>query len=155
MGDCEDVEEGGTLTEATVVERRRTMSAHVGAMQVDLHMPEAGSLKARRAVLNKAIAALRRDLDVSVAQVDATDQWQRASVAVAVVASSPAGVDRVLDRVVAVIERDPRVVVVGVRVDRAPLALDGDPTAGLLEVPRPQPVHPDFGELPAAWPPPS
>lgn len=131
------------------------MGAHVGAMQVDLHMPEAGSLKARRAILNKAIAALRRDLDVSVAQVDATEQWQRASVAVAVVASSPAGVDRVLDRVVAVVERDPRVVVIGVRSDRAPLTLDGDATAGLLDVPRAPTVHPDYGELPSAWPPPA
>ncbi|HKJ54940.1 MAG TPA: DUF503 domain-containing protein [Nitriliruptoraceae bacterium] len=130
------------------------MGAHVGAMQVDLHMPEAGSLKGRRAILNKAIAALRRDLDVSVAQVDATDEWQRASLAVAVVASSPAGVDRVLDRVVAVVERDPRVVVIGVRVDRAPLELDGDPTAGLLDVSRPATVHPEYGQLPSAWPPP-
>ena len=130
------------------------MPAHVGAMQVDLHLPEAGSLKARRAILNKAIAALRRDLDVSVAQVDATEQWQRASLAVAVVASEPAGVERVLDRVVAVVERDPRVVVIGVRVDRAPLHLDGDPTVGLMEVERPPTVHPDYGELPSAWPPP-
>lgn len=130
------------------------MGAHVGAMQVDLHLPEAGSLKARRAILNKAVAALRRDLDVSVAQVDMTEQWQRASLAVAVVASEPAGVDRVLDRVVAVVERDPRVAVIGVRVDRAPLHLDGDPTVGLLEVERAPTVHPEYGELPSAWPPP-
>ncbi len=105
---------------------------HVGAMRVDLHLPEAGSLKGRRAILNKARAALRRDLDVSVAQVDDTQQWQRASLAVAVVDGEAAGVDRVLDRVVAVIERDPRVVVTGVVTDLAVVALDGDPTAGLL-----------------------
>lgn len=128
------------------------MGAHVGAMQVDLHLPEAGSLKGRRAILNKSIAALRRDLDVSVAQVDVTEAWQRASLAVAIVASSPAGVDRVLDRVVAVVERDPRVVVIGVRTDQAPLELDGDPTAGLLDVQRSPTVHPEFGPLPSAWP---
>lgn len=97
----------------------------VGAGRLDLHVPEAGSLKARRAVLNKAIAALRRDLDVSVAQVDDTEQWQRASIAVAVVASTPAGVERVRDRLVAVVERDPRVVVVAHRWDDVDLDLDG------------------------------
>ncbi len=109
------------------------MDVHVGAMRVDLHLPEAGSLKGRRAILNKAKAALRRDLDVSVAQVGDTEQWQRASLAIAVVAGEAAGVDRVLDRVVAVVERDPRVVVTGVVTDLAVVALDGDPTAGLLD----------------------
>ncbi len=108
------------------------MGVHVGAMRVDLHLPEAGSLKGRRAILNKARAALRRDLDVSVAQVDDTQAWQRGSLAVAVVAGEPAGVDRVLDRVVAVIERDPRVVVTGVVEDVAVLDRDRDPTAGLV-----------------------
>lgn len=88
------------------------MGVHVGAMRIDLHLPEAGSLKGRRAILNKARAALQRDLGVAVAQVDDTEQWQRATLAVATVAGSPAGVDRVLDRVVAIVERDPRVVVV-------------------------------------------
>lgn len=124
------------------------MTAHVGAMQVDLHLPEAGSLKGKRAIVNKARAALRRDLDVSVAEVGFQDTWQRASLAVAVVASGPAGVDRVLDRVVAVIERDPRVVVTGVRTDRAPLDLDRDPTVGLVEQGSP------WGDVPPAWPPP-
>lgn len=109
------------------------MDVHVGAMRVDLHLPEAGSLKGRRAILNKARSALRRDLDVSVAQVGDTEQWQRASLAVAVVARDATGVDRVLDRVVAVVERDPRVVVTGVVEDVAVVALDGDPTAGLLD----------------------
>lgn len=109
-----------------------TVDVHVGAMRVDLHLPEAGSLKGRRAILNKARAALRRDLDVSVAQVGDTQVWQRASLAVAVVAADPSGVDRVLDRVVAVVERDPRVVVTGVVADVAFLDLDRDPTAGLL-----------------------
>lgn len=113
------------------------MSAHVGAMQVDLHLPEARSLKGRRAIVNKARAALRRDLDVSVAQVDDTERWDRATLAVAVVASSPAGVDRVLDRVVAVIERDPRVRViaasashVGMEIDDAPDLPTFDPRVG-------------------------
>lgn len=87
---------------------------HVGAMRVDVHLPDAGSLKGKRALLNKTKAALRNDLEVSVAEVGYQDSWQRAALGIGVVAGSPTGVDRVLDRVVAVIERDPRVVVTAV-----------------------------------------
>ncbi len=80
-------------------------------MRVDILLPGVDSLKGKRALLNKAKAALTRDLGVSVAEVGYQDLWQRAALGVAVAASSVTGADRVLDRVVAVVERDPRVVV--------------------------------------------
>lgn len=86
-------------------------AVHVGMMRVDLHLPGVDSLKGKRAVLNKAKAALVRDLGVSVSEVGYQDLWQRGALGVAVAASSITGADRVLDRVVAVIERDPRLVV--------------------------------------------
>lgn len=108
-------------------------SVHVGAMRVELHLPAITSLKGKRAVLNRARAALRNGLDVSVAEVGFQDTWQRAALAVATVASTAAGVDRVLDRVIAVIERDRSVVVTGVATDADVLDLDDlDLTAGLL-----------------------
>lgn len=106
---------------------------HVGAMRVDVHLPGVGSLKGKRAVLNRAKAALRNELQVSVAEVGHRDSWQRSALAVGVVAGEASGVDRVLHRVVAVVERDPTVVVTGAAsmVDVFD-ADDLDPTAGLL-----------------------
>lgn len=106
---------------------------HVGVMRVDVHLPAAQSLKAKRALLNRARASLRDRLDASVAEIGFQDTWQRAALGIGVVAGTPTGVDRVLDRVVAVIERDPAVVVTGV-VSMADVLDDdaGDPTAGLL-----------------------
>ncbi len=106
---------------------------HVGAMRVDVHLPGVTSLKGKRAVLNRAKATLRDRLQVSVAEVGFRDSWQRAALAVGVVAGEASGVDRVLDRVVAVIERDPTVVVTGAAtmVDVMD-ADDMDSTAGLL-----------------------
>ena len=89
----------------------RSGKVHYGIARVDLHLPEAGSLKARRAIVNRVRARLHDDLGVSVAEVGGQDTWQRVSLGVAVAASTQTGVDRVLDRVVAVVERDPRVVV--------------------------------------------
>lgn len=86
---------------------------HFGVVRVDLHLPGVASLKGKRALMNRAKAALRDELDLSVAEVGWQDLWQRAALGVAVAASSATGVTRVLDRVTAVLERDPRVVVTG------------------------------------------
>lgn len=106
---------------------------HVGAMRVDVHLPGVTSLKGKRALLNRAKAALRDRLQVSVAEVGHRESWQRAGLAIGVVAGEAFGVDRVLDRVVAVIERDPAVVVTGVATMVDVMDADeSDPTAGLL-----------------------
>lgn len=86
-------------------------TVHVGMMRVDLHLPGVSSLKGKRALLNKTKAALHRELECSIAEVGFQDLWQRAALGVAVASSTATGVDRVLDRVIAVIERDPRLVV--------------------------------------------
>ena len=106
---------------------------HVGAMRVDVYLPDVGSLKGKRAVLNRARAALRDRLEVSVAEVGFQETWQRSALAIGTVAGTATGVDRVLDRVVAVLERDPALVVTGAAsmVDVFD-ADDLDPTAGLL-----------------------
>ena len=87
---------------------------HYGVARVELHLPGVSSLKAKRALLNRAKAALDRSLAVSVAEVGFQEQWQRAVLGVAVAASTATGVDRVLDRIIEVIERDPHVEVVRV-----------------------------------------
>lgn len=76
-----------------------------------VHIPESNSLKAKRSVLNRIKARLANDLGVSVSEVGYQDTWQRAGLGVAVASSTETGVDRVLDRIVAIIERDPRIVV--------------------------------------------
>lgn len=100
---------------------------HYGIARIDLHLPGIDSLKGKRALLNRAKAALHDDLRVSVAEVGAQDLWQRAVLGVAVAASTATGVDRILDRITAVIERDPRVEVLGIS-DLAD-AMDDDPSA--------------------------
>lgn len=107
-------------------------AVHVGMMRVDLHLPGVDSLKGKRALLNKAKAALTRDLGVSVSEVGYQDLWQRGALGVAVAASSITGADRVLDRVVAVIERDPRVVVTAAVGDVQVLETDTDGYAAPL-----------------------
>jgi uncharacterized protein len=84
---------------------------------VELHVPAAGGLKAKRAVLKSLIAALRNDLNVSVAEVDHHDLWQRATLGVAIAAGSEVGARKVAQQVEKIVYREPRVDVVRIDVD--------------------------------------
>ena len=72
---------------------------HAAAVCFDLHVPESRSLKAKRSAVRPIVDGLRHRFHVSVAEVDHQDQWQRATIAVAVVAESSGQLDRVLDSV--------------------------------------------------------
>ena len=59
---------------------------YVGILSVELHFPEAGSLKGKRKHVQSAKAQLQRRFGASVAEVDHHDLWQRARLTVACVA---------------------------------------------------------------------
>jgi uncharacterized protein len=71
---------------------------HAAALRFDLHVPESRSLKAKRAAVRPIVDSLRHRFHVSVAEVDHQDLWQRAAIAVAVVAESDHHLTEVLDR---------------------------------------------------------
>jgi len=69
----------------------------------ELHLPGCHSLKEKRGTLKPLTAALRRMLNVSVAETGHQDLWQRAEIACAVVGSARPVVEETLraaDRVV-------------------------------------------------------
>jgi uncharacterized protein len=70
----------------------------VGALRLDLHVPQSRSLKAKRAAIRPIVDGLRHRFHVSVAEVDHQDLWQRAAIGVAVVGSEHPVLD-VLDRI--------------------------------------------------------
>ncbi|TML30430.1 MAG: DUF503 domain-containing protein [Actinobacteria bacterium] len=53
-------------------------SGYVGILSVELHFPEAGSLKGKRKYVKSAKAQLQNRFGVSVAEVDHHELWQRA-----------------------------------------------------------------------------
>lgn len=54
------------------------MSGFVAVLVIDLHFPEAGSLKSKRRELSSIKAQLHGRLGAAVAEVDHQDLWQRA-----------------------------------------------------------------------------
>jgi uncharacterized protein len=61
-------------------------SGYVGILSVELHFPEAGSLKGKRKFVRSAKAQLQNRFGASVAEVDHHDLWQRSRLTLACVA---------------------------------------------------------------------
>jgi hypothetical protein len=75
----------------------------VGLLRITLHVPEAHSLKDRRAAVRRAVERVRARFNVSIAEVGDLDRWQIAQVAVAAVSNDRSHVNEVLDRVTSTI----------------------------------------------------
>ena len=58
---------------------------YVLALRIDLRFPHSQSLKEKRALLRPIVDGMRSRFDVSVAETDHADTWQRAELGVALV----------------------------------------------------------------------
>lgn len=70
----------------------------VAVLVIDLHFPEAGSLKHKRKELSSIKTILHRRLGAAVAEIDHQDLWQRAALTAALTGASPAAVNQAADR---------------------------------------------------------
>lgn len=57
----------------------------LGSLRIELHLPNAHSLKDKRSVVKSVVAKLRNEFNASVAEVDDQDLRQRAVIGVACV----------------------------------------------------------------------
>jgi uncharacterized protein len=76
----------------------------VGILEVDLSIPGADSLKAKRMVLRSLKDRIRREFNVSIAEVGDNDQWQSACLAIVIVSNDKRFANQVLSKVVDFIE---------------------------------------------------
>jgi uncharacterized protein YlxP (DUF503 family) len=75
-------------------------AGYVGILSVELHFPEAGSLKGKRKHVKSAKAQLQNRFGASVAEVDHHDLWQRARLTVACVAREHSEAEQRLEEAV-------------------------------------------------------
>lgn len=88
---------------------RNTLSLmHAAALRLEIRIPDVQSLKAKRSVLRPVLKRLR-DRELSVAEVDHQDDWQRATIGVAVVAPQRARLDELVDGLQRLVLNDPTV----------------------------------------------
>ena len=76
----------------------------IGACTVDLHIPGNGSLKGKRSILKPLLLRLRKEFNLTTAEVDHHDVWQSAQLALVTVSNDAGHVHRQLERAVRWIE---------------------------------------------------
>ena len=105
LKDFQDVKEGDVLevyatrkVERELAWRAWSRPASSPSCMIDLHFPDAGSLKAKRKELRPVKAHLRQRVGASVAEVGHQDRWQRATLLAALAAGSTRPLDEAADR---------------------------------------------------------
>ncbi len=78
--------------------------ARVAVGTVELHLPDVGSLKGKRHALKGLKEKLRQRFEISVAEVDHQDTWQRATLALACVSSDSRHANEVISKAMDFIE---------------------------------------------------
>ena len=76
----------------------------VGLLKIDIQIPECRSLKAKRKIVQSITTRLRQRFNVSVAEVDFQDKWQRCRIGVSVVSNEGRFVDSQLRKVLNFLE---------------------------------------------------
>lgn len=83
-----------------------------GTCELELIIFESNSLKDKRHVIKSIMERLRVRFNVSVAEVDYMDLWNRASIGVAVVSNSRTLCESVLSKVMDFVDNDERVEII-------------------------------------------
>ena len=71
----------------------------VGLLTIELHIPDAQSLKDKRQVLRSLRDKLRRDFNVAVAELEHHDTWQRSVVGIVTISNEEKHLREVLQKV--------------------------------------------------------
>lgn len=81
----------------------------VGTCLADILIEDSNSLKDRRRVVRSIVAHLRRNYNVSVAELGDQRLWQRTLLGVACLASETQSADRLLNKVIRYLDTHPRI----------------------------------------------
>ena len=90
---------------------------HIGSLEIVLILGEGSSLKEKRSVIRSLIVTARQKFNISIAEVDDLDKWQRATIACVCVSNEAAFVNQVLDKTLDFIESNPNVSVADVHME--------------------------------------
>ena len=89
----------------------------VGICRIELHLPGCQSLKDKRVLLRSLLDRLRKRYNLSVAEVDGQDLWQRCTLGFSNVNSSKGGAERTIAEVIRYVEREDEMEIIKCEVD--------------------------------------
>jgi len=90
----------------------------VGISEIEIFISESNSLKFKRQIIKSIKTKLQNKYNISIAEVEHQNLWQRAKFGVAVVSCDSKVVDSTLNKVLDFIDNDPRVEVINYQMEK-------------------------------------
>jgi len=84
----------------------------VSVCQIELFLPESGSLKQKRLVLQSLKTRIKQKFNFSIAEVDENDKWQKAVLGLSMVANERKILEQAFAKALDLIESDGRTLIV-------------------------------------------
>jgi len=81
----------------------------IGYIECECLIYDAGSLKEKRAVLQRIITRLKQRYNVAVSEIDYQDTWQRTKIAIVSVSSNKISTERELNNALKMIDSFPEI----------------------------------------------
>lgn len=89
----------------------------IGLLRVEVHIPESGSLKSKRFVLRSLTDRLRKRFNLSVAEVEYQDLWQRSVLGIVTVNTDRKHADSTLSKALDLLDDEADLQVTGVQTE--------------------------------------
>lgn len=89
----------------------------IGVCTLELYIPESGSLKGKRHVIRSLKDRVRQRFNVSIAEVDENELWQRTVLGIACVSNDRKFANQVMDKILGVVRSHPEVRVIRSQVE--------------------------------------
>jgi uncharacterized protein YlxP (DUF503 family) len=79
---------------------------NTGVCRLKIHIPESQCLKDKRHIVKSLVSRLRKQFNISIAEVDDHDLWQMTTIGIACVSNHNHKVDEIINSVISTIDRD-------------------------------------------------
>lgn len=89
----------------------------VGLAEMELFLPEAESLKDKRQIVKSLVSKIQNKFNVSIAEVDYNDLWQRALIGISCVSQSDYQVRKILGTIERTVESLNKAVIVSFKIN--------------------------------------
>ena len=78
----------------------------IGILQLEIHFFNPQSLKEKRMLLKSLVSRMKNKFNISIAEIDGMDLWQKTALAIAVVGSESRRVNQLLDHVISFVHEE-------------------------------------------------
>ncbi len=89
----------------------------VGVITIELYIPACNSLKTKRSSIKSMKERIRSRFNVSVAELDHNDKWQRSLIGVSIISNDRVHAEKVIGKITDLVYGDRRVEVINVKRD--------------------------------------